>query len=319
MLFLYQSLRQLKELSKYHPHISESEIDLFLKSNESNFIENSKHTPFIYLIIQILEKSHQIYLELSNRDNEKINLLHNIKNEPTKAITNYLKKIEMANNLYSQIMFEDDTNYFPLIEQILNDFKNNPIETMQFFQKNRNLLDQRALFRRPSKNGYKDLYTKNNVFSGHTKESLYELKKQILINYYYELFQAYPLITKDTKQIQKKLYTSASIKIFKLLQLAQFQIKPYRLKEYIEELFIALEYPIKVYPDKIDQTYSFALYGKHYIYRYLAQDDSFHVYFPKIMDSSYSQLSLILEDITQKTYPYDFGYIKTPLLSPLIS
>lgn len=318
-MLVYQSLLQLKELSKHHPHILQSDIDLFLRSNESNFLDHVKHVPFIALIINIIEKSHNAYLALIDRENESINLLHNIKNEPTKAITNYLKKIEMANNLYSQIMFEDDTNYFPLIEQIFNDFKNNPIETMQFFQKNRDLLDLRAPICGPLKNGYKDLYTKNNVFSGHTKESLYELKKQILINYYYELLQAYPIITKDIKQIQKKLYVSASIKIFKLLQLAQFQIKPYRLQNYIEELFITLEYPIKVYPDKIDQAYPFALYGKHYVYKYLAKDDPFHVDFPKIMNTSYSELSLILEDVTKKPYPYNFGYIKTTLLSPLLS
>jgi len=316
-----QIISILKEFSKNHPHIPQSEIDLFLKSNESNFIENSKHTPFIYLIIQILEKSHQMYLELSNRDNEKINLLHNIKNEPTKAITNYLKKIEMANTLYSQIMFEDDTNYFPLIEKILNDFKDNPSEAMIFFQNNREHLDQKdSAFWAPLKNGYKELYTRSisNVWGGNNKEHRIELKKEIIIDYHYELLQAYPLISKDINQIQKKLYTSASIKIFKLLQFAQFPIKPYRLKEYIEELFIALEYPIKVYPDKIDQAYSFALYNKHYVYKYPSKENNYKVFPSTRIQHQKMQLNFVLENITKTPYPHDFEYVNADILAPIL-
>lgn len=317
-----QSLSILKKLAKYHPHISPSDLDLFLKSNESNFLDNLKYVPFIYLIIQILEKSHQIYLELSNRDNEKINLLHNIKNEPTKAITNYLKKIEMANTLYSQIMFDDDTNYFPLIEQILNDFKNNPSKTIYFFEQNRDKLDLRGgIGRLPIENGYKDLYKRltSSAWGGNHKENFIELKKEIIIDYHYDLLQAYPIITKDIKQIQKKLYVSASIKIFKLLQLAQFQIKPYRLQNYIEELFITLEYPIKLYPDRINEAYPFALYGKHYVYKYLAKDDQYHVSFTRRLECSIINLTDYCSYYFKHKYSYDIGMERAVILQPLIS
>lgn len=315
---LNQALEPLKELAKHHPHIPQSEINLFLNSNESNFIENAKHTPMVYLIIRILENSHKTYEALSNRADEKINLLHNIKNEPTKAITNYLKKIEMANTLYSQIMFEDDTNYFPLIEKILNDFKDNPSQTMTFFQNNLSELDlEGGVFRKPLKNGYKDIYT--NSQSGVVKppkEYFMNLKKKIIINYYYELLQAYPIIKNN---IQKKLYTSASIKIFTLLQFTQFPIKPYRLKELIEELFIALEYPIKVYPDRIDEAYPFAVYHEHYVYKYPSKDENYRVIFTKRMQSGIVILNQYCEAFTRIPCPYDFGWAKSDFISPILS
>lgn len=317
-IVLNQALEPLKELAKYHPHIPQSEINLFLNSNESNFIDNAKHTPIIHLIIKILEDSHKIYKTLSNRADEKINLLHNIKNEPTKAITNYLKKIEMANTLYAQIMFEDDTNYFLLIEKILNDFKDNPSQTMTFFQNNRDKLDLGyGVFRAPLQNGYKDLYkhAQGGVLAKPSKEYFTTLKKEIIIDYYYELLQAYPIIKNN---IQKKLYTSASIKIFKLVQFIQFPIKPYRLKELIEELFIALEYPIKVYPNKIDEAYPLAVYHKHYVYKYPSKDENYRTIFPKRMKHSFMQLSEYLEDVSNSPYPYDFGYTKAEILNPII-
>ena len=309
----------LKELAKYHPRIPKSEINLFLNSDESNFIENVKHTPIIYLIIRILENSHKTYKALSNRADEKINLLHNIKNEPTKAITNYLKKIEMANTLYTQIMFEDDTNYFPFIEKTLNDFKDNPSQTMAFFQKNRSELDFKSgAFHQPLKNGYKDIYinAQGRIIAKPPKEYLTNLKKEIIIDHYYELLQAYPIIKNN---IQKKLYTSASIKIFKLLQFTQFSIKPYRLKELIEELFIALEYPIKVYPDRIDEAYPFAVYHEHYVYKYPSKDENYRVIFTKRMQSSIVILNQYCEAFTRIPCPYDFGWAKSDIISPILS
>lgn len=316
---LSQAFEPLKELAKYHPYIPKSEINLFLNSNESNFIENVKHTPIIYLIIRILENSHKTYEALSNRADEKINFLHNIKNEPTKTITNYLKKIEMANTLYSQIMFDDDTNYFPIIEKVLNDFKDNPSQTMTFLHMNHSELDsQGGAVRIPLKNGYKDLYT--NAQSGavriHSKEYLINLKQEIIINYYYELLQAYPIIKNN---IQKKLYTSASIKIFKLLQFTQFPIKPYRLKELIEELFIALEYPIKVYPNKIDEAYPFAVYHEHYVYKYPSKDENYRVIFTKRMQSGVVILNQYCEARTRIPCPYDFGWAKPDVIIPILS
>lgn len=283
-----QTLPIFKELAEYYPHIANSEYDLFLTCTETNFNKSFECQPHLYVIMQIIKKSHQMYLELIDRENEKINLLYNIRNEPTKTITNYLKKIEMANTLYSQIMFEDDTNYFPLIEKILNDFKDNPAETMQFFQENRKKLDSRGgAFKVPFKNGYKDLYKReqSHAYAKPPQDYYIQLKKEIIINYYYELLQAYPIITKDINQIKKKLYTSASIKIFKYLQLQHCSIKPYRLKEYIEELFVALAYPIKVYPDKIDQAYLFALHNKHYMYKYPNKDNSYNLPFPGVMNT----------------------------------
>lgn len=317
-----QTLTVLKELSQYHPHIPKSELDLFLKSNESNFMENMKYVPLLYLVIQIIEKAHQSYIELVGRNNEKINLLHNIKNEPTKTILNYLKKTEMANALYSQIMFEDDTNYFPLIEKLLNDFKDNPSETMLFFQKNRDELDLRGgAARRPFENGYKDLYIRaqSQAAPRLSQEYFIDLKKEIIIDYYYEILQAYPIISKDLKQIQKKLYTSASIKIFKLLQFAQFPIKPYTLKNHIEELFIALEFPLKIYPDKIDEAYPFALYRNHYVYKYPNQENAYYAECTTRTKSSTTCLNDYCSHHLKRDFPYNLGRLKSSILLPIIS
>ena len=104
-----------------------------------------------------------------------------------------------------------------------------------------------------------------------------------------------------------------------MLQLAQFQIKPYRLQNYIEELFITLEYPIKVYPDTIDQAYPFALYGKHYADKYLAKDDQYHVSFTRRLECSIINLTDYCSYHFQHKYSYNIGMERAVTLQPLIS
>lgn len=277
-----QTLPIFKELAEYYPNIADSEFDLFNKCAEKNLVKDEECKSHLYMIFQLIKKTYQVYLELSDRSNDRITLLYNLRNEPTKTINNYLKKIEMANHFYSQIMFDDEINYYALIEKIMNDFKDNPSETMQFFQNNRTILDSTGgAWNRPSfENGYKELYTRENrrSIAKPPKEHYDELKKKIVIDYYYVLLQAYPLISKDVKQVEKKLFISASIKIFKYLKLSKCSIQPYKLKTYLEEFFYSLGYSIKVYPDKIEQSYPFALHKKHYIYKYLNKDDSYRLH-----------------------------------------
>lgn len=274
-----QTLPAFKELAENYPSLAHSEYELFEKCVQTSLYQDKECRQHLYIIFLMIKKTYQIYLELSDRSNERVNLLYNLRNEPKKTIDHYLKKIEMANHFYSQIMFDDDQNYYTLIEKIMNEFKENPVKSMEFFQKNRAILDSigGVMGRSGFENSYKELYSreKSGSYAQASKEYYDDLKKKITIDYYYQLLQAYPLISKDVKQVEKKLMISTSIKIFKYLKHANCSILPYKLKSYLEELFFWLGYSIKIYPDKIEKAYPYVLYKKFYIYKYPNKDDSY--------------------------------------------
>ncbi len=300
------AIQSLAKLVNFIPNASEEHKKAFFARiehiSEDNFDEDVINkwlgtAPILLQVAKTLFNAKQTARMLEDKDNQHIQDIILLRKNLKHYTQQHIERFSEQQKIYTKTGDKKAFVKLELHKAVFKSFQENPNKTMRMF----GAAAEYVFLTTPDVLAIKKLGTNpRNRDNAKKILSKYVYAKEIAMIGKY--FEGYGLQS-------KMIYMSASIKIFKLMEAlhnhAGTELDGKALADTIEDIFFAIDNPIKVYPKKMSTTFVKAVIDNELIYAYASKNKSPILEFKKTEEMLQRKLDNVQKDSIIKKRLYD--------------
>lgn len=298
--------QSLARLINFIPNIDDKakkafieEIDNLTEDNldEDRLNKSLSSLPILFQASRILFNAKQIASTLEDKYNEHTQDIALLRKNLKHYTQQHIERFNEQQKIYIKTGDKKAFLKLELYKEVFKSFQENPNKTIRMF----GAAAEYVFLTHPDILTIKRLGV-NPRNKSNAKKLLFQYayaKEIMAIGSYFEGYGLQP----------KMIYMSAGIKIFKLIEAlynqAGAELDTKALKDAIEDIFFAIDKPIRIYPSKMDTVFVKASIGKSLIYAYASKNKSPIFEFKKTEEAIQRKLNNVQKNSIIKKRLYD--------------